>query len=120
MREKIVSARTLSLTLVVKRVKGRLYVYDEYRVDGRPVTNYIGPLEEMARVYQVYKTLGKVERLSKRDLRRLAKMIVEEIAKKLRVVNSMVAGPRGLEPRTSGKAQAEPSLRLRRPASYPS
>ncbi len=62
--------------------------------------------------------LGKVERLSKRDLRRLAKMIVEEIAKKLHVDNTKVAGPRGLEPRTSGKAQAEPSLRLRRPASY--
>ena len=31
------------------------------------VTKYIGPLEEMVLIYQVYKSLGKVEHLAKRD-----------------------------------------------------
>ncbi len=79
--------------MVVKRVKGRLYVYEEYRSGGRVVTRYVGPLEEMSRVYMVYKSLGKVERLSRRDLRRLAKAIVEELEKKLAVVNSSSIQP---------------------------
>ncbi len=113
-REKIVSIGRSSLTIVVKRVKGRLYVYDEYRLNGKVITQYIGPLEEMARVFQIYKTLGKVEKLSKRDLRILAKMIVEEIIKKLDVVNSsrkqvgVVRRP-GFEPGISGVAGRRPS-----------
>ena len=116
-REKVVSVGRSSLTIVVKRVKGRLYVYDEYRLNGKVVTNYIGPLDEMARVFQIYKSLGKVEKLSKRDLRRLAKMIVKEITKKINVVNSPQihgkkyredAGPRGFEPRVSGLGGRRP------------
>mgnify|MGYP000135473088 CR=1 FL=1 len=103
-----------TLTLVVKRIKGKLYVYDEFRVPGlsRPKTIYIGPLEEMTRIYQIYKSLGKIEKLSKRDIRRLAKLLLEEYMKKIsHVVNSKKqtkknksadAGPRGFEPRTTG------------------
>ena len=40
------------VTLVVKRVKRRKYVYGRYRSGGLVVTKYIGFLEEMARVYQ--------------------------------------------------------------------
>ena len=76
------------MTLVVKRIKGRLYVYDEYRVNGKVKTFYIGPLEEMARVYQVYKSLRKVEKLTKRDVRRPARALLEEYVRKLSVVNS--------------------------------
>ncbi len=122
-REKIVTLGKAGLTIVVKKVKGHLYVYDEYRLDGKVITDYIGPLEEMARVFQVYKSLGKVEKLSKRDLRRLAKLIVEEIVKKMNVVNSSsqrsgkgsgIAGPRGFEPRISGSAGRRPiQARLR-------
>ena len=81
----------LKVTLVVKRIKGKLYVYDEFRVPGlpRPKTIYIGPLEEMTRIYQIYKSLGKIEKLSKRDIRRLAKLLLEEYMKKIsHVVNS--------------------------------
>ncbi len=60
------------VTLVVKCIEDRLCVYDEYRVNGKVSTFYIGLLEEMARVYQIYKSLGKVERLTKRDICRLA------------------------------------------------
>ncbi len=80
------------MTLVLKTVKGKKYVYEQFRRDGRVYTQYIGPLEEMVRVWQLYKTLGKVEKLSKRDLRRLAKIIVQEynkaIEKLCTVVNS--------------------------------
>ena len=33
------------LGYVVKRIKGRLYVYEQYRENGRVVTRYVGPLE---------------------------------------------------------------------------
>ena len=102
------------MTIVVKRVKGRLYVYDQYRGDGIVKTIYIGPLEEMARIYQIYKTLGKVEKLTKRDLRRLAKVIAEEISKKIRkdVVNSGVVWRRGRDLNPRGRV----AHRLSRPA----
>ena len=90
-RSKIVDSGRGSLTLVVKKVKNRLYVYDEYRTNGKVNTFYVGPLEEMVRIFQLYKSLGKVEKLSKRDIRRLAKMLLDEYLKKLAkrsVVNS--------------------------------
>ena len=83
------------MTLVIKRVKGKQYVYEQFRHGNVVVTKYIGPLEEMARIWQLYKTLGKVEKLSKRDLRRLARILLQEYGKaidsaveKLCVVNS--------------------------------
>jgi len=39
------------VTLVVKRIKGKLYVHNEYWVNGRAITFYIGPPEEMIRLY---------------------------------------------------------------------
>ncbi len=109
------------LTLVVKRIKGKLYVYDEFRdpVTRKVQTIYIGPLEEMARVYQLYKSLGKVEKLTKRDLRRLARILLEEYVRRVeQVVKSkkpegepigkVVRRP-GFEPGTSGVAGRRPS-----------
>ncbi len=72
---------TARLTLVIKRVKGRPYVYEQFRRGDIVVTKYIGPLEEMVRVFQLYKSLGKVEKLSKRDLRRLARILLQEYEK---------------------------------------
>ncbi len=69
------------LTLVIKRVKGKPYVYEQFRRGDIVITKYIGPLEEMVRVFQLYKSLGKVKKLSKRDLRRLAKMLLQEYEK---------------------------------------
>ncbi len=84
------------MTLVIKQVKGKRYVYEQYRSSNMVITKYIGPLEEIVRVYQLYKTLGKVERLSKRDLRRFARILLREYEKaiaraveKMCVVNSM-------------------------------
>ena len=79
----------LRVAIVVKRVKGRLYVYEQYRMGGKVVTRYIGPLEEMARVYELYKR-GELGSIKPRTLRRFSRIIAEEVAKKLQntVVNS--------------------------------
>ncbi len=84
-----------TMTLVIKTVKGKKYVYEQYRHGDVVVTKYLGPLEEMVRIYQLYKSLGKVQKLSKRDIRRLAKTLLQEYDKaivkaveKLCVVNS--------------------------------
>ena len=90
--------------LTVKRIHGRLYVYEQYRVDGRLVTKYIGPLEEMARVYQLYKSLGKVERLSKRDLRRLARILLQEYLEALE--------RKCREVKSKSEANAQPNLAM--------
>jgi len=99
------------MTLVIKRVKGKQYVYEQFRHGDVVVTKYIGPLEEMIRIWQLYKTLGKVEKLSERDLRRLARIFLQEYSKaidsaveKLCVVNLKesragrwhVGGPAGI------------------------
>ena len=89
---RVVDTGRESLTLVIKRVKGRPYMYEQFRRGDIVVTKYIGPLEEMVHIYQIYKSLGKVERLSKRDLRRLARMLLEEYGKAIdRAIEKLVA-----------------------------
>ena len=46
-RQRVVEVGDASMALVVEKVKGRLYVCDEYRENGRVVTKCIGPVEEM-------------------------------------------------------------------------
>ena len=43
------------MAIMVKTIKGRKYVYEQYRHNGRVVTRYIGPLDEMVRIYELYK-----------------------------------------------------------------
>ena len=40
-----------AVTWVVKRVKGRLYVYMQYREGGKVITKYLGPLDRIAEFY---------------------------------------------------------------------
>ena len=107
------------MAIVVEKIKGKKYVYEQYKMNDRVVTRYIGPLEEIAKVYELYKR-GELGSITPRTLRRLSRLIAEEIVKKLEnsVVNSKtlektkgeleenprepVAGPRGFEPRTTG------------------
>ncbi len=43
-------------------------------------TRYIGPLEELVRIYQIYKLENQVNyKLSKRDFKRIAKALAEEV-----------------------------------------
>jgi len=56
---KTVSLGAGRMTLVIKTVKGKKYVYEQYRHGNVVVTKYLGPLEEMVRVYQLYKSLGE-------------------------------------------------------------
>ena len=90
MRQKLTTHKGVELAIVVKRVKGRLYVYDQAKVNGEVVTKYIGPLEEMARLYQMVKheVVNHASvvnyRLTPRLLRRLAKAIAEEVVNSLK------------------------------------
>ena len=45
------------MTLSVKRIYGKLYVYDQWREDGRIVSRYIGPLEKIIDSHRVVKPL---------------------------------------------------------------
>ena len=109
----------MDMAIVVKRVKGKKYVYEQYRAAGRVVTRYIGPLEEMARVYELYRR-GDLSRLSKRLLRYYARQIAREVSGKLErvLVNSRVENggtgivlvrPPGFEPGTPGLGGRCPS-----------
>ncbi len=115
MRVKQVNYRGVNLTIVVKRVKGKLYVYDEFRdkATGKVKTYYIGPLEEMVRVYQIVKQ-GNYVKLTRRELTTLARKIVEYYVKKHAVVNSGEKWRRGRDLNPRGGVPH----RLSRPAPY--
>ncbi len=101
----------VTLGLVVKKIKGKLYVYEQFRVGGKVVTKYVGPLEEIVRLYQIAKLKGQVNyRLSRKDLKFIAKEIAKSVVNSLRNLSeeSMVVwwtgrdlnpGPRGCQPR---------------------
>ena len=75
------------MTLVVKRVKGRLYVYEQYRVGGEVATIYIGPLEEIVRTYQALKSGIRVNyKLTRKEIRKIADYISKRVIEA--VVNS--------------------------------
>ncbi len=46
------------LGYVVKRIKGRLYVYEQYRRDGKVITKYVGPLERIIEEYKRCQNMG--------------------------------------------------------------
>ena len=73
------------LTLVVKKVKGKLYVYDQFRVSGKVITKYVGPLEEIVRLYQIAKIKGQVNyKLSRKELKIIAKELTKSVVNLLR------------------------------------
>ncbi len=41
------SSGVILLGIVVKRIKGRLYIYEQYRRDGKVITKYVGSLESI-------------------------------------------------------------------------
>ncbi len=58
-------AGIVALKPVVKRVKGRLYVYLQGRENGRVVTRYLGPLDRIVEEWLHYK-----QQLNNGDLKR--------------------------------------------------
>ncbi len=75
----------VSMALVVKRIKGKLYVYEEYRIGRKVITKYIGPLEEIVRLYQISRLQSQVNyKLGRRELRRLSKAIAREVVNSIR------------------------------------
>ena len=68
------------MTLIVKRIRGKPYVYEQYRLGNKVVTKYIGSLEEIVRIYQIFKLRNMVNyRITKRDIKRITKDLVEEV-----------------------------------------
>jgi len=39
----------IQLGFMIKRVKGKQYVYEYVRINGKPIAKYVGPLEEIVR-----------------------------------------------------------------------
>ncbi len=93
------------MTLVVKRVKGRLYVYEQYRVNGRVATLYIGPLEEIVRTYQALKSDVRINyKLRRKDLRKIADYISQ------RVIEAVVNSTRSSKNRAAGPTESTTNL----------
>ncbi len=111
----------LRMSLVVKRVKGKLYVYEQYRLNGKVVTKYIGPLEELVRIYQVYRLENQVNyRITRRDIRRISRRIAMDVVNFFeKRISSWCGGwdlnprrptPSGPEPDPFDQARAPPRL----------
>jgi len=76
----VVTPTVLPMGIYVKRIHGRLYVYEVTKVNGKVTTRYIGPLEKIAYAYELHK-LGFNYPLTPRDLKRYAKIVAEEVVK---------------------------------------
>ena len=84
MRDVVRSYGNVAMTLVVKQVKGKLYVYEQYRLpNGYVATRYIAPLEKLVREYQARLVVNSGTKvnytLRPRQIRRLAQLIAEDV-----------------------------------------
>ena len=89
--------------IIIKKVKGRYYVYEYARVSGKPIYKYVGPLEEIVRTYEALKAGLTVNRVFRaKDLRRLSRYIVDNLMEELKKVwwarGDLNPGPPGYEP----------------------
>ncbi len=94
----------VGLGFMVKRVKGKLYVYEYVRVNGKPIVRYVAPLEVLVRTYEAVQAGITVNQAWKpRTLRRLALYIVDNLMENLRgrwgSGRDLNPGPRGPQPR---------------------
>ena len=72
------------MTYSVKRIRGRLYVYETRRVNGRSVTRYVAPLEALVEAFRVVKLLESVNyKLTPRRIRILESRIADRVVNKL-------------------------------------
>jgi len=85
------------MTIVAKKIGGKWYVYEQSRVNGKVVTRYIGPLDRIARAYELH-NLGVNYPLSPRDLQKYARKIAEEVVSKLLENTSHRCGGRDSNP----------------------
>ena len=103
----------VTLTLVVKKVKGKLYVYEQFRVSSKVITKYVGPLEEIVRLYQIARIKGRVNyKLSKKELKFIAKELAKTVVNLVERLSEKWRRGRDLNPR-GGTPH-----RLSRPAPY--
>ncbi len=76
----------MRLGFLVKRVKGKLYVYEYLGIEGgKRIVKYVGPLEAMVRTYQALNAGITVNhKLTRKELRKLAEYIVDNLTHKHR------------------------------------
>ncbi len=102
--ETIMVARDLRLGFLVKRVKGKLYVYEYLGIEGgKRIVKYVGPLEAMVRTYQALNAGITVNhKLTRKELRKLAEYIVDNLTHKRRkgwwTGRDLNPGPPGCQP----------------------
>jgi len=90
----------------VKRVKGRLYVYEYVRINGKPIVRYVAPLEVLVRTYEAVQAGITVNQAWKpRTLRRLASYIVDNLMRNSKAGwwtgRDLNPGPLGCKPLTT-------------------
>ena len=74
----------IQLGFMIKRVKGKQYVYEYVRINGKPIVKYVGPLEEIVRTYQALRAGITVNhRLKSREIRALSTHIVDNLMKNI-------------------------------------
>ncbi len=89
----------IQLGFMIKRVKGKQYVYEYVRINGRPIVKYIGPLEEIVRTYQALKAGITVNhRLKSREIRALSTHIVDNLMKNIQKMRALWWTGRDLNP----------------------
>jgi len=105
----------IGMTLIVKKVRRKLYVYEQYRIGNRVVTKYIGPLEEIVRVFQLYRlSNGQVNyKISKRDLKWMSRRIAMDVVS---LLGCDRCGGWDLNPRRPTPSGPEPESKLNNPA----
>ncbi len=68
----------------VKTIRDRKYVYEVARVGGRKITRYIGPLDAIVLSHLARERgLNVNPKLARRELRRLARLLAEEVVNSL-------------------------------------
>ena len=79
-----IDIRDIVLGFMIKKVKGKQYVYEYVRINGKPIVKYIGPLEEIVRTYQALKAGITVNhRWKRREIKALSTHIVDNLMENL-------------------------------------
>jgi len=100
------------MTYVAKKIKGKWYVYQQYRVGNKVYTRFVGPLETVATAYELHK-LNVNYPLNSRELSKVKKAIAQEVVSKLLENTSHRCGGRDSNPGRPTPADLKSGVRDR-------
>jgi len=101
------------MTYVAKKIGGKWYVYQQYRVGCKVYTRYVGPLETVATAYELHK-LNVNYPLNARELAKVKKAIAQEVVSKLLADTSNRCGGRDSNPGRPTPADLKSGVRDQR------